>query len=125
LIDPGEHLDKPLAEIEQENELFRDQTYELQLSEPQVAEFAQMLRAAGKEKPTDEQRAAWQKETSEQLVAKFGQEGARERLDVVTKWLMKSPGIAQRIQAAGLIGHPRLAEVAVEMAWSARLRGEL
>jgi len=125
LLDPTEHLDKTTAEIEEQNAVFRDHCWALQLPDPNAQELVSILRAAERSPPTEEQQAEWAKQTRETLVARHGQDGARQRIALVQKYLGRTPELAKRIADAGLLQHPRLAEVAHELAWSHNLRGLL
>lgn len=124
LHDTSQEMDPAKAdELAEDNELFRDQTYELRmLGEPHVQQLATLLNSVKVQPPTDEQRASWAKESTALLVSRYGEESARERVAVATEWLRTSPGLAKRLADAGLAGHPDLAEIGAELAWSWKLK---
>lgn len=121
LVEEKGTLDEDPTEIAEQNEAHRDQMWALQLSEPEAERYTALVKGA----PTftDEDRAGWQTQTAE-ILSRYTPEEARERLDVVTQWLRRSPGLAQQIIDAKLVGHPELLRVALEKSWSAKARGE-
>lgn len=121
LVDEKGTLDEDPAKIAEQNEVHRDQMWALQLGEPEAVEYTSLLKNA--QSFTDENRAGWQQQ-ADAILSRYTLDERRERLEVVTQWLRRSPGLAQQIIDAKLVGHPRLLEVALEKSWSARARGE-
>ena len=123
LFDPSENVNRPEAEVAEENAQHRDDLWALQVPETQAVELTTLLRASATNKPTEAQQLQQYNDAKAQLVARHGEQGARERLTLVQQFISRSPRLAKRIGESGLANHPRVFEVAHELAWSQRAKG--
>lgn len=125
LLDPAQNLNRPAEEVAEENSAHRDDLWALQASDPQAVEVTNLLRAAAVNPITQEVQAQQLRDAQTQLVSRYGEAGARERMALVQQLLARAPRLAKRIADAGLANHPNIVQAAHEIAWSQRAKGLL
>lgn len=115
---------KAVEALKAANEQWRDQLYEWELSEPEGQEVTNLVRATTEPVPEAEQQEHLQAVRTN-LVMMHGEDGAKLRLDAVKALAARSPVLVQTLVERGLLNHPRVAAVALERAWSMKLKGLL
>ena len=95
-------------------------------SSQQVTELRDVL---GKELanglPSEEVRAQWANDASEQLRRQYGEQGAQEALADANKLIARDPRLAAWLEKSGLGNHPAYVKAAVELARQQRAQGKL
>lgn len=122
LVESRGTLDEDPAEIDEQNEVHRDQMYEIGLSDTEAQEYTTLLKNADVAPPDDATLAGW-KQQQDEILSRWSPDERRERLETITAWLSQSPGLAQQILDRKLQSNPRLLEVALEKSWSWRANG--
>jgi hypothetical protein len=125
LNDPTADAGHPVEAVEAHNNAWRHGLGVIEVSDYEGKQLTELVQLHGRTAPTEDQKAAWWRETSENFARRYGPKEGRERIELAKQFAKRDPTFVRTIDRAGLGGHPRVVEILAERAWSARLAGRM